>query len=134
MGRVVHFEIHADDVARAKDFYETVFGWKIDKWDGLDYLVVKTDPNNAAKEGEWPGIDGGLLQREGETPVYDNPVSAFVCTIQVDDLAKTCAKVVENAGNVMVDKKPLPGVGWLCYCRDTEGNVIGIMEADPTVL
>jgi uncharacterized protein len=130
MGRVVHFEIHADDLARARTFYETVFGWKIEKWDGLDYWVVKTGASDDVTEGEWPGIDGGLLQRQGKPPVHDNPVSAYVCTIQVDDIDATCARVVENAGNVMVDKKPLKGVGWLCYCRDTEGNVIGVMQAD----
>src|SRR5690348_2012107 len=27
MGRVVHFEIQADDVERAKAFYSAVFGW-----------------------------------------------------------------------------------------------------------
>jgi predicted enzyme related to lactoylglutathione lyase len=26
---------------------------------------------------------------------------------------------------------PIPGVGWLAYCKDTEGNVFGIMQDDP---
>ncbi|HYH75691.1 MAG TPA: VOC family protein [Candidatus Saccharimonadales bacterium] len=129
MGRVVHFEIHADDLARARSFYETVFGWSIERWSGLDYWVVKTGADKSGPDA-WPGIDGGMLQREGHSPVHDNPVSAFVCTIQVDDIEETCAKVIENAGNVMVSKKPLKGVGWLCYCRDTEGNIFGVLQAD----
>jgi predicted enzyme related to lactoylglutathione lyase len=26
---------------------------------------------------------------------------------------------------------PIPGVGWLAYCKDTEGNIFGLMQADP---
>jgi len=29
MDKVVHFEIPADDVDRAKDFYGSVFGWQL---------------------------------------------------------------------------------------------------------
>ena len=28
---IVHFEIPADDVERARNFYSTLFGWKIEK-------------------------------------------------------------------------------------------------------
>jgi predicted enzyme related to lactoylglutathione lyase len=34
MPRVVHFEIHAGDPSRAISFYEKLFGWKFQKWDG----------------------------------------------------------------------------------------------------
>ena len=41
MGRVVHFEIHADDPERAVKFYRGVFGWDVTKWDGpVDYWLV----------------------------------------------------------------------------------------------
>ena len=55
MPRVVHFELPVDDPDRAVKFYETVFGWKISKWEGpMDYWLVMT-----GEKGE-PGIDGGL--------------------------------------------------------------------------
>ena len=60
MNRPVHFEIQAQDPERAIKFYTEVFGWKIDKWPGLDweYWVVMT----ADKDSKEPGINGGLLR------------------------------------------------------------------------
>jgi uncharacterized protein len=134
MGRVVHFEIHADDVARAKQFYEDVFGWKISKWGEQDYWTIMTGKNDAPASddamSQWGGIDGGLVPRKGKPPTYDNPVSAYVCTIQVEKLDASLEKVLKHAGNVVVQKYAIPTVGWLCYCKDTEGNIFGLLEAD----
>jgi predicted enzyme related to lactoylglutathione lyase len=59
---VVHFEIQADDIARAKTFYEQTFGWKINQMmtkeeGGMDYWGLTTRPDGT------PGINGGLYQR-----------------------------------------------------------------------
>lgn len=136
MGRVVHFEIHADDPARAKQFYEDVFGWHIEKMGDQDYWSIRTgnDDTPAADDApsQWGGIDGGLVPRKGTTPSHDNPVSAYVCTIQVTDLDNSLQKVVRHAGNVIVDKYAIASLGWICYCKDTEGNIFGIMQADAT--
>ena len=40
-------------------------------------------------------------------------------------------KAQSNGGSVAVPKMPIPGVGWLAYCKDTEGNIFGLMQADP---
>ena len=57
MPRVIHFDIHAEDIARAKKFYEGVFDWKIERWEGaLNYWNITT-----GKEGE-PGINGDHLR------------------------------------------------------------------------
>jgi len=68
MSRVVHFEIPADNPERSIKFFESVFGWKIEKWDGpIEYWVVMTG------DEEEPGIDGGLARRENpETGVEKN--------------------------------------------------------------
>ena len=34
------------------------------------------------------------------------------------------------AAQVALPKMPIPGVGWLAYMKDTEGNVFGMMQAD----
>jgi predicted enzyme related to lactoylglutathione lyase len=31
-----------------------------------------------------------------------------------------------------VPKMPIPGIGWLAYVKDTEGNLVGVMENDPS--
>jgi uncharacterized protein len=126
MARVVHFEIHADDLDRASRFYSDLFGWEVSKWDGpVDYRLVTTGPEKA------PGINGALMKRMHPVTGSDG-VIAFVCTVDVDDLDKHVARGVELGGTVALPKMPVPGVGWLAYLKDTEGNVLGLMQADPT--
>ena len=124
MPRVVHFEIHAADPERGVKFYEKVFGWTFQKWEGpMDYWLIATGPDSE------PGINGGLLPRRGE--IDGQAVIAYVCTIGVDDLDATAATVEANGGTVAVPKMPIPGMGWLAYYKDTEGNIFGMMESDP---
>jgi predicted enzyme related to lactoylglutathione lyase len=124
MPRVVHFEIHADDVERAVRFYTQVFGWTIERWSGGEYWMVKTG------EAPSPGIDGGIMKRQGPRPPEGQPVNAYPCTVEVDNLDAYLAKVADAGGKNVVPKMPIPGVGWLAYCHDTEGNVFGMMQSD----
>ena len=79
MGRVVHFEIHADNPQRAIAFYKGLFGWEITKWDGpMDYWTIHTGPK------EQPGIDGGMVPRRGT--LDGTAVIAYVCTVDVADI------------------------------------------------
>jgi uncharacterized protein len=125
MARVVHFEIHADDLDRASRFYAELFGWQITKWDGpMEYRMIVTGPENT------PGINGGLMKRMH--PVSGNDgVIAYVCTVDVNDLDEHVARGVGLGAAVALPKMPVPGVGWLAYLKDTEGNVFGLMQADP---
>ena len=123
MPRVVHFEIHAGDPARAITFYEKTFGWTFQKWEGpMQYWLVNTGP------AEQPGINGGLVPRRGE--LDGEAVIAYVCTVDVAAIDESIATVIANGGTVVVPKMPLPGMGWLVYCKDTEGNIFGMMQND----
>ena len=123
MPRVVHFEIHAGDCERAVKFYKAVFGWEFQKWEGdMDYWMVMTGPNDQ------PGINGGLMPRRGE--IDGQAVIAYVCTVDVSSVDDSAKTVEANGGEVVVPKMPIPGVGWLVYCKDTEGNIFGMMQAD----
>ena len=125
MPRVVHFEIHAANPERGVKFYEKVFGWTFQKWEGpIEYWLITTGPDSE------PGINGGLLRRQGDTD--GQAVIAYVCTIGVADLDATMAIVEANGGTVAVPKMPIPGMGWLAYYKDTEGNIFGIMQSDPS--
>ncbi len=127
-GRVVHFEIHADDPARAAVFYSAVFGWEINKWDGpQDYWLIMTGDKSKA------GIDGGIVKRMGPAPGQMNPVSAYVCTIDVTNLDEMMVAVKDNGGSMALEKMEVPGVGWLAYCKDSEGNIFGMMQPLPQV-
>jgi len=119
MSRVVHFEVMADDPARAVQFYQNVFGWEISKWDGPeDYWLITTGADDQ------PGINGGIAKSQG--------AAMAVNTVDVTSVDEFVKKVEANGGKVALPKMPVPGVGYLAYCQDTEGVLFGIMEADPS--
>ena len=117
MPRVVHFEIHADVPDRAVKFYTDVFNWKIEKWAGpVDYWLVTT-----GGEGE-PGIDGAIMGRSEQ-----NKVTNTIDVPSVDDFVN---KIIASGGKVVMPKTPVPGVGYMAYFQDTEGNTFGLMQQD----
>jgi predicted enzyme related to lactoylglutathione lyase len=117
MGRPVHFEIHVDDIERARGFYEKLFGWSFQKWGEADYYVVTTGEGTA-------GINGGMLPRQagGER------VNGWVNTVSVDDLDSCLALVEANGGTIALPKQPMEGIGWVAYAIDSEGNLFGMIE------
>src|SRR4026207_2548925 len=98
MARVVHFELCADDPERAVKFYEDVFGWQIQKWDGpQDYWLITTG------EPSTSGIDGALMRRE--------PGMSTIDTIGVDSVDDAVARITARGGTVAAPKMAIPGVG-----------------------
>jgi uncharacterized protein len=122
MPRPVHFEIHASDPERAITFYRTVFEWSFERWGTNPYWLIST--------GDGPGIDGGLVPRQGPAPVDDAPVNAYPNTMDVADLDQTTRAVEQAGGSVVVPRCAIPGIGWLAYCKDSEGNIFGVLEND----
>jgi len=124
MGRPIHFEIEATDVNRAQRFYETVFGWNFQKAGDFPYWLITTGP-----DGE-TGINGGLGARQGPEPGPDVPVNAFTCVVAVDDLDETVTTAIGAGATVITERHAVAGVGYLAYLRDTEGNRVGLLQAD----
>jgi hypothetical protein len=122
--RVVHFEIHAEDPSRAIDFYSKIFGWKFEKWGSLEYWVITTGPDTEE------GINGGLLKRKGS--IDGTAVIAYVCTVQVASVDDVVNAAQRGGGQIALPKMAISGVGWLAYCKDTEGNIFGVMQNDPS--
>lgn len=126
MSRPIHFEIHAADPQRAMAFYGELFGWSFQQWGGQLYWLIAT--------GEGPGIDGGLMPREGRSPdpAAPDPVISWVCTVDVADVDASVAKARSLGGLVAVPKTAVPTIGWIAYCKDTEGNIFGMLQSDPS--
>ena len=123
MPRVIHFEIHAENPDRAIKFYHDVFAWEFTKWVGpAPYWLIRTGPDNQ------PGINGGLEPRRGI--IDGQAVIAYVCTIDTPSVDDYVKKAQDAGGSVALPKMAIPGVGWLAYCKDTEGNIFGLMQAD----
>lgn len=128
MSRVVHFEIHAADVPRAVKFYTDVFGWASEDWSGMTgspYMGLMTGPDDQ------PGINGAIMQRDGENMPTGGPVAGAVLTIQVEDFDATAAAIEKAGGSMALPKMALAGMAWQGYFHDTENNVFGIHQRDP---
>lgn len=125
MGRPVHFEIHAEDPERAAGFYRRVLGWRVDQWGDQPYWLVVTGPDDR------PGINGGLLPRRGAAPGTGQPVNGFVLTTEVDDLDATLERATAAGATSALDKELMPGVGWLAYIHDPDGNLLGLLQPEP---
>ncbi len=120
MSRVIHFEIPVDDPDRAVKFYGNVFGWDIGTWSGpAEYWLATTGPD------EEPGINGALTRRSGDWA----PVHVGVASVE-----ESLKNIQEAGGQIVTPKMPIPGVGYMAYCRDTEGNALGIFEQDPSAV
>jgi hypothetical protein len=123
MGRIVHFEIAADNPQRAQKFYKEVFGWEIKDMsqDGMEYWLVTTGPK------EELGINGGIMRRQGKRGAGGH--NAFVCCVDIADIEATRKKIVKAGGKLTTDVTPIFGVGKFCYCKDTEGNSFSVMQS-----
>ena len=117
---IVHFEIPADDVARARAFYEKTFGWKIKPFPmppGEEYFGVTT-----RKKGE-PGIDGGMMKRK----MPDQPFTNYITVKSIDAMNQT---VQANGGTIVLPKQEIgQGMGWISVFKDPESNLIGLHQA-----
>jgi uncharacterized protein len=123
MPRVIHFEIVADNPERAMKFYKEVFGWEFNKWDGpQDYWLVKTG------EDSQPGINGGLTPKTNQGS--SNTGGRITNSIDVPSIDEFSNKISMEGGKVLRPKMPIPGVGYLAICQDTEGISFGIIQYD----
>ncbi len=128
---VVHFEIYAEDIERAADFYRNVFGWAFQTMGEMNYTLVF--PSGEVEYGPAKkGINGGLLLRPGLAPQDTLAApNAFVCTIGVDDIDASVEAAERHGGHVDMAITLVENVGRLAYLRDTEGNLFGVLEPLP---
>lgn len=120
MATIIHFDISADDLQRAKKFYEQLFDWKIKKFPNSpqDYYIIETQTTTGEK-----GITGGIAKREKDYQKITN-------FIQVDSIDDSISKVKELGGQIIEPKTAIPTVGHIAGCKDTEDNIFGLIEVE----
>lgn len=121
-GRVVHFEIPADDEERAREFYKSAFGWAITTMPEMGYSMVMTTPADESGMPAEPGsINGGMFAREGElkTPII---------TVDVEDIDAALEKIGSLGGSTVLPKQAVMDMGFAAYFRDPEGNILGLWQ------
>ncbi|MDE1856758.1 MAG: VOC family protein [Candidatus Micrarchaeota archaeon] len=123
MDNVVHFEIPAGNVARAKRFYSSVFGWRMREFPQMKYTMLLTGALD--RQGRMPRdrgvINGGMMKRMGQ-------IKSPVVTINVTNLDSAMKKVARAGGKVIIGKQKVGDMGWTAYIKDPEGNVMGLWQ------
>lgn len=114
-GKVIHFEIPIDDNERAVAFYAKAFGWVLEQWGPVEYWTTDA--------GDGDGIGGALSKRSDEVP-------SLMFYIDVTDVDAALAAVAAAGGKRLSERMPIPGVGWMAYFEDTEGNRVGVFQDD----
>jgi predicted enzyme related to lactoylglutathione lyase len=124
MPNIAFFDIPADNVERAKHFYTSLFGWKINLGlttpeqaaiAAMQYHAVLTGPT---REGTMNM--GGLYRRQGNESIKNY--------VEVDDIDAVLAKVEKLGGKIVMPRQMIPGIGLVAMIKDTEGNGIGIWK------
>ena len=110
MARVEHFEIPADDIARAKTFYGNVFNFEFEDWDATTTMIGASD-----------GGIGGDIHRRSTVP---HPT----VVITVDDLDETLEAIITGGGEQLGGIQILDEDSRYAYFKDTEGNIVGVYE------
>ena len=121
-GRVVHFEIPADDLTRAESFYRDAFGWEINSMPGMGCTLVSTTPSTQTGPVEPGAINGGMLVRQV-------PITAPVVTIEVDDIDTALKAIAGLGGHTVRERTPVGDMGFAAYFADTEDNIVGLWES-----
>ena len=121
---VKHFAVHANDIERARRFYESAFGWAFRPWGPPNFYLIQTGPDHDR------GLQGALQERT--TPLTGTGVSSYECTIGVENLADTTAKITQAGGKLLSQPYTIEGVGELVFIEDTENNRVGVMQYAPT--
>lgn len=128
MNKVQHFEIPADDMGRARKFYESVFGWTTAEWPmpggGPPYVGLHTGPVDEKNMWKEPGfINGGMFQRDPNVPLKGPTVA-----MTVDDIHQTLETVKSHGGSVETEVMKIGDMGLYAYVKDTEGNIVGVWQ------
>jgi predicted enzyme related to lactoylglutathione lyase len=110
---VVHFEIVGKDGGKLQQFYRDAFNWAINTDNPMQYGIVQNDG---------AGIGGGVTGGE-------QPEVTFY--IEVADLAAALAEVKQRGGRVVQEITEIPGMVTLAKFADPEGNVVGLVKAEP---
>ena len=121
MNRVVHFEIPADDMDRAKKFYGEVFGWQIMPYDNDTVMVATTESSEQMQPKEVGAINGDISKRSED---FKHPT----VVIDVESIEEHGKKIEAAGGKSLGPKQEIPNMGFYAYFQDPEGNVLGLWE------
>jgi uncharacterized protein len=125
---VVHFEIVGDDPEKLASFYGDLFGWNIQKMpmEGMPYWMVQTvKTNEQGMPLEAGSINGGITQKM-------SPDQRPINYVNVESVSDYVLKSQKLGATVLMDKTPIPGMGYFAQVMDPQGNSFGLFQGDST--
>lgn len=123
---VVHFEMPAKDNKRVAKFYTDAFGWDMQQLGAEmgNYLLAGTTDTDENRMIKAPGtINGGFFTYE-DKPGMNIPH----VVISVDNLEESIEAVKKGGGEILTEKMDIPGIGTYVSFKDTEGNIVGMLQ------
>jgi predicted enzyme related to lactoylglutathione lyase len=128
MNSVVHFEMPYDNRDRVAKFYESAFGWQMQKMgkEMGNYVLAITTETDAAGPKKPGAINGGFFEKKPDWPMQYPSV-----VIAVDDIKRAIEQVGSAGGNVLGEPMDIPGVGRYVSFTDSEGNRVGMLQPIP---
>jgi len=115
------FQVPADDVGRAKKFYQSLLGWKIEPATDLEDTSLQWQNIITGTPETGKMNEGGLYKRMGPGPIMNFAV--------VEDVDRVLAKVEKLGGNIVMPKNEIKNVGTVAVIQDTEGNILGLWKS-----
>jgi predicted enzyme related to lactoylglutathione lyase len=116
MSTIVHFDVPAEDVERAKKFYSGLLGWKFESFPAMQYNLISTTNLDGS-----PGVGGGMGKRM-------DPSQRMMNYFGVPSIDAAMEQVKSLGGKVLTGRMSVPGMGFLANCIDSEGNAFGLWE------
>jgi len=116
---VAWFEIYVEEMARAKAFYESVFGVQLTT---LDSPVPGMQLWSFPMQSDGYGASGALVKMPGYDAGGHGTLVYFSCA----DCAVEAAKAARAGGTIQKEKMPIGQYGHIALVIDTEGNMIGL--------
>lgn len=117
-GRITHFEIYGDDPRKLAAFYGTLFGWRMEEMEGLDYWRIHLDSIDT------PGVAGGLTYR----PLADT--KGWLQFVEVESIDESIALAEKMGARVVRPKTAVPRTAWVAVLADPSGNVFAVCQPD----
>ena len=118
MPNIAYFQIPADDIDRAKKFYQSLLGWKIEPDTTLQDKSLQWQNIVTGEPEEGTMHMGGLYKRMGPGPIMN-----FVKVGNIDTILAWVGKL---GGKIIMPKSDIPSVGLVAVIQDTEENIIGL--------
>ena len=109
---IVHVEIPAVNVEAAGNFYQDLFGWKIQPMPDMNYTMWEA--GNGDEYGGFPQVS------------EENPAGQVLVYIASDDIEADLKKVEQLGGRVLQTKREIPQTGWYGIFEDPTGNVLAL--------